>query len=327
MNKPGTNRFVRLVCPILAAAFLFLSIGNILPAEAARPRYTVTILGQTRPICVGEEANIGITYLLNDGESETATPTISYAVTSGSVIQMGKQSGGAVSGEVYFRYIPTTPGTATMIVWINKGSGDGSGTTTIKVLDKCEYSYKLIITLYVNGLLDGIVFAYEDIFRSEGSITLNENGFAEAVGMEGYTYTLKREMRILDLQFPQQDACNVPATVWAHTGGSGTVQVIGQLGHEGGDAPGIFIIRFRYPNVESTDSFTTPCKDGPISKNMETGFVAPDLDPWIDDQYFTSSGGTRVLTIPKFEEAVKLLNQGPGTTASYMAVLTVTSDR
>ncbi len=304
---------------LLAAIFLLLSTGFSVHGQNSKTIYNVDITTGSNSICVGQKTFVDVAYRVNQGQEETKEPSATVSATNGTVAKEGAFPGAGYgqwgAGVFNFSFTATTPGTATIVAMINQG--DGSATTTIKVLEECKYDYKLVVTLHVRGSDGGIVLEWEDVYTSEGSIVLDTTGsFGTAWDRAA---TLKRTMKILDMLFPKNDACNVPATVWTHTGGTGKVDVIGTIPSTGDS----FNIRFRYPNVESTDSFSTPCKDGPISKDMDTGFVAPDLDPWVEED-FAPSGGTRQIKIDKFEEAVKLLNGSPGTVAYYFAVLTVT---
>jgi hypothetical protein len=313
MNKLGMNRFIRLVCPILVAAYLFISTGA---APTPIPsKYTVKIYyGADKTLCVGQSTTLTVAYKLNKGQTEKSPPRFSFQATNGTVSPDTSDPGAAGSGFVYFTFTATEAGDAALFAQANQG--DGSDMTTIPVEKDCQYSYNLIITLQATSSNGGVILKWMDVIKSKGTFTPVPAGLAPLAPLTP-NGKLDALLTIFDEELPQQDECNVPATEWTGLDGSGTAIVSGQvLG--GGPQAGV-VIDFNSVAMKHDPSFATPCKHGKVGQKLPMDFSA---DSWIHEQ-FPAWGGSRQIRIEMLENGVKALNKSPGTSASYTAVLTV----
>ncbi len=139
MKRPVKYLLAKLFCQILMTTFLFLSFGSESHVEAAQPKYKISFLGNTgKPICVGQAKAITVFFELNEGQSETQPPIITFNYTNG-ILTHQTQSDSFSRGFVFVTFIAETPGTATLGVtaWPEGGTANISFT----ILKECNYSY------------------------------------------------------------------------------------------------------------------------------------------------------------------------------------------
>ncbi len=313
MNKPGTNRFVRLVCPILAAAALFLSTGA---APTPTPtKYNVTIGAAGYQVCVGQTVNFVVSYSLNEGQKDTAKPSI-YVFASHGKVTPDTSTGAQGTSYVGVRYTAEDPGLDNVEASIN-GGYDGSAKMVIRVLKDCQYSYKLIILLKNSSNSGDIVYKWQDYFKSEETFAVVEMVMGLSAGQTIQSLKpLFATLYIDDLQFPSNKDCNVPATVWTGLEGIGTLIVKGEMVKSSRED--LVRVEFSSAAMDHSPTFTTPCGDQTKTVTLPLSF---SVNPFIEED-FPLLGGARNIKIDYFEKGIERLKSG-GSTASYKAYLKV----
>lgn len=313
MNKPGTNWFVRLVCTILAAASLFLSTGA---APTPPPKkYDVSIAAGEYQICVGQSVQIGVTYRLNEGQKDTAAPSI-YLFASKGTVTPETSTGARGTSYVGVRYTAENPGLDNIEASIN-GGYDGSAKMAIRVLGECQYSYKLIILLK-SSVKDGdMSYVLQNYYKSEETFAVAGPGMGLSPGQT--IQSLKAwflTSTIEDLQWPSLKDCNVAATTWTGLEGTGVLIVSGEM--RKGSQQDLVRVDFSSAGMDQTATFTTPCKDETRTVTLPLSF---SVEPFFQED-FPLNGGARNIKIEFFEKGIENLRSG-GVSASYKAYLKV----
>ena len=313
MNKPGKNWFVRLVCLILAAAALFLSTGAALTPTP--PKYTVSIAVDGYQVCVGQTVNIVVMYSLNEGQKDTADPSV-YVFASKGTVTPETSTGARGTSYVGVRYTAEDPGLDNIEASIN-GGYDGSAKTAIKVLADCPYSYKLVILLKNSIKNSDIVYIWQEYFKSEETFAVVGMGMDLSAGQTIQSLkALFATLYIDDLQFPSNKDCNVAATVWTGLEGTGSLIVKGEMVKS--SRLDLVRVEFSSAGMDHSPTFTTPCGDQTKTVTLPLSF---SVTPFIQEE-FPLSGGARNIKIDYFEKGVELLKSG-GASASYKAYLKV----
>jgi hypothetical protein len=313
MNKPGMNRFVRLVCLILAAASLFLATGAAVTPTPSK--YTVTIGADEYRVCVGQTVNIVVSYSLNEGQTETAKPSI-YVFASHGKVTPETSTGARDTSYVGVRYTAENTGLDTITAYINKGD-DGSAKMVMRVVGDCQYGYKLVILLKSSGNNSDIVYKWQDYFKSEETFSVIQMISDLSAGQTIQSLkALFATLYIDDLQFPSNKDCDVPATVWTGLEGNGTLIVKGEMLKS--SRLDLVRVEFSSAGMDHSPTFTTPCGDQTKTVTLPLSF---SVSPFIQED-FPYTGGERNIKIDYFEKGVKQLKRG-GSDASYEAYLKV----
>jgi hypothetical protein len=314
MNKPGTNRFVRLVCPILAAMSLFFSTGA---GRTPTPsKYTVTIGADEYRVCVGQTVNIVVSYSLNEGQTETAKPSI-YVFASHGKVTPETTTGARDTSYVGVRYTAENSGLDTVTAFIN-GGFDGSAKMVIKVLGDCQYSYKLVILLKTSSKAGDLSYIWQDYYKSEETFAVVGTGMD--LSAEQTIQSLKAffaTLYIEDLKWPSiMPDCNVAATVWTGLEGDGTLIVKG--GMVKSSRQDLVRVEFSTAGMDQSPTFKVPCKQETKTVTVPLSF---SVSPFIQED-FPLSGGARNIKIDFFEKGIEKLQNG-NTIASYKAYLKI----
>ncbi len=293
MNHEKTYRCLRLACLILAAAFLFLSTGAA--PNPAPSRYDVHIAASDRQICVGQTAQIGVSYNLNQGFTDRGEPSIFLDASQyGTVGPNNPAAGGAGGGVVGFTYTGKKPGLEHIFANIN-GGVDGSDTLDIRVLKDCSYTYVLKIIVKDTESEGDIHYQYTNVYDANGKIALSAPG--QGPSPEQSIQKLQALIPLFTVEeftVPQK-ACNVPATTWKGLLGDGTLTVDAQL-VKAGDEEKVRII-LSAASVQQTPSFSIPCEGGNAAGQLPLSFSA---DTFIQED-FPVRGGSRYITIDLLE--------------------------
>jgi len=313
MNKPGKNRLVRLVRLILAAASLFLSTGAV-PTQTPS-KYQVSIIADGYQVCVGQTVNIVVSYSLNEGQKDTAAPSI-YVFASKGTVTPETSTGARGTSYVGVRYTAENPGTDNLEASIN-GGYDGSAKMAIKVLGECQYSYKLVILLKTSSHAGDLSYIWQDYFKSEENFAVVGMGMDLSAGQTIQSLKpLFATIYIEDLQWPSNKDCNVAATTWTGLEGTGTLIVSGEMVKS--SRQDLVRINFSSAGMDQTPTFTIPCKDETRTVTAPLSF---SVEPFIQED-FPLSGGARNIKIDFFEKGIEKLKSG-FTVASYKAYLKV----
>ncbi len=313
MNKPGKNRFVRLVCLILAAASLFLSTGAA-PTQTPS-KYQVSIIADGYQVCVGQTVNIVVSYSLNEGQKDTAAPSI-YVFASKGTVTPETSTGARGTSYVGVRYTAENPGTDNLEASIN-GGYDGSAKMAIKVLQECQYSYKLVILLKTSSHAGDLSYIWQDYFKSEENFAVVGMGMDLSPGQTIQSLKpLFATIYIEDLQWPSNKDCNVAATTWTGLEGTGTLIVSGEMVKS--SRQDLVRVNFSSAAMDQTGTFTIPCKEETRTVPLPMSF---SVSPFIQED-FPLQGGARNIKIDFFEKGIKNLQSG-WTIASYKAYLKV----
>jgi len=119
MKKTGLNRFVRLTCLILAAAFLLFPTGAATAADKHKgpPFYHVTVSVDDKKLCVGESTTVTVKYDLTVGQ-EKEEPIVRVEFSDGTPPY--PTWGGMGHGVVSIDFAATQPGKVTIWGFVNK---------------------------------------------------------------------------------------------------------------------------------------------------------------------------------------------------------------
>jgi len=314
MNKPGMNRFVRLVCPILAAASLFLSTGAAVTPTTSK--YNVSLISDGYQVCVGQTVNMVVSYSLNEGQKDTAEPSI-YVFASKGTVTPETSTGARGTSYVGVRYTAENTGLDNIEASIN-GGYDGSAKMAIKVLGDCQYSYKLVILVKTSSKAGDLSYIWQDYFKSEETFAVVGMGMDLSAGqtiqsLKAFFATLYIE----DLKWPSiMPDCNVAATVWTGLEGDGTLIVKGEMVKS--SRLDLVRIEFSSAVIDHSPTFKIPCKEETRTVTVPVSFSA---SPFIQED-FPLSGGARNIKIDFFEKGIEKLQSG-FTIASYKAYLKV----
>ncbi len=313
MNRTGMNRLVRLARLILAAAFLPLSIGPTMHAEAGQPRYLVSFIGNTsKPICVGQTKAVKVYFELGEGQSETQPPSILLEYTNGRVLSQSTADSYS-RGFAFFTFTAEAPGTATLTATAHPGGGTAKASFT--VLKECNYSYSLVLTMHLAINDDRGFLEYEAVASSRANVAAQQ----QAGSVSLIEVPMKTQLNVLAFRWPPDLKCRTGPELWTHSGGEGTIGVAAEIGQ--GDDGGV-TLTLSNPDVPATNSYTAICQDGTITQNPGSSIFS-SRNPWIKET-FPSDGGSKKIRISEYDEAVERLKKVEGVVVVYYyAILTV----
>ena len=313
MKKPGMNRFVRLVCLMLAAASLFLITGAAVTPTPSK--YNVSLISDGYQVCVGQTVNMVVSYSLNEGQKDTADPSI-YVFASHGKVTPETSTGARGTSYVGVRYTAEDPGLDNIAASIN-GGYDGSAKMAIKVLGDCQYSYKLIILVKTSSTDGDLSYIWQDYYKSEETFAVAGPGMDLSAGQTVQSLkALFATLYIEDLQWPSNKDCNVAATTWTGLEGTGTLIASGEMLK--GSQQDMVRIDFSSAAMDQTPTFTIPCKDETKTVTAPLSF---SVKPFIQED-FPLLGGARNIKVDFFEKGIEKLKSG-FTIASYEAYLKV----
>ena len=318
MKKTGLNRFVRLTCLILAAAFLLLPTGAATATgkHNGPPFYNVTVSVDDKYICVGQSTKVWVAYKLSMGP-EMIVPLISIEPDNGET-PPGSEFGGMGRGMVSFDFTGTKPGLVKIWGFVNRQPEPEAGSDfEIVHVRKCDYSYKLTVKLLMDTASFSLIYEGESIMESEGTFSLS---FAYPPTTTDEVLTGKLNV----LQFNVMgvpEACEPKPEDWIYKGEPGTVGVAVRGYTSRSGLVGLRII-FKNPDVGGTTSFKWKCYIGQEDVTYDLPNYFSGQDPWIAED-FPRTGGTIHPRIPFYRDVVRKLSALPGFKASLFTELTV----